>query len=260
MYNRYIDESKRHSNIPKALVWTTDHWKGTSSAPSFYLRGCIVLPDIILTGVTAKADNKSLNRLQVLHHEYTHFLHCVYTENKNNFWDNVVVSEIGCTIANVTVDLINNLFNTNLSTRYEKFYDFENPYVYFAENYAEWYSSVGCYNKGIIGKYLKSYLGDGLRNSNHKNFNNQNIFIEIVKFLNLVDGIENVDDKNNKKVSTTNADNIVNIVDKYDVTTFNEFYCALVKEYPNLKNETNKTFQTFYNTKGSKDGNVIVYQ
>ncbi len=260
MYSRYIDESKRHSNIPTAIVWTTELGKGTSSAPSFYLRNCIVLPDIILTGVTAKADALSLTRLRVLHHEYTHFLHCVYTENKNNFWDNVVLSEMGCTIANVSVDFINKLFNTDYSTGYETFYNFENPYVYFAENYAEWYSSVGCYSKGVIGKIKDSDYGDGLQSSSYSNFYNQTIFVKIVRLLNYVDSIKNADTENNKKDSTTNADNIVNIVDKYDVTTFNEFYCALVEEYPNLKDEINQTFQTSYRTKGSNDGNVIVYQ
>ena len=60
MYSRYNDESKRHSNIPQAVVWTTELGNGTSSAPTFHYRGANLLPDIILTGVTASSEKNML--------------------------------------------------------------------------------------------------------------------------------------------------------------------------------------------------------
>lgn len=249
MLSRYNDESKRHSKIPQAVVWTTEFGKGTSSAPSFHVRGSIILPDIILTGVTANENDKAMDKLNTLHHEYTHFLQCVYAENKNNFWDNVVLSEIGCTIATATVDLINKIFNSNLSTGYTSSYNFENPYVCFAENYAEWYSLVGCYSKGVIGKSLYSGYGTGTFVTTDTTFDNQLIFARIVTLL------------NNNGYSNS-ADIIVSIVDQYNVTTFNEFYEALIKDYPNLKTKINEKFQNdeIYKVCGNKIGNVIIYQ
>lgn len=265
MLSRYKDESTRHSNIPQAVVWTTEFGDGTSSAPSFHLRGVSLLPDIILTGVTAKKDKRAENKLRILHHEYTHFLHCVYAENKNCFWDDVVFSEIGCTIATATVDFINNKFGSNISTGYDGMYNFENPYVYFAENYAEWYSLVGFYGKGIIGKdisekensenskkdsneeSIEQYLGTGIYISGDSDFYNQDIFAALVVLF-------------NSNGYTDFADIIVNIVDQYDVTTFNELYSSLIRQYPSLRTEINNTFKNYYIEKGNKDGNVIIYQ
>lgn len=247
MLSRYKDESKRHSNIPQAVVWTTEFGNGTSSAPAFHVRGLSILPDIILTGVTADANEGAKNKLNILHHEYTHFLHCVYAENKNNFWDNIVLSEMGCTIATATVDLINDIFNSNISTGYIGSYNFDNPYVYFAENYAEWYSLVGFYGKGIIGKTLDSTKGSGIFYIMGTPFDNQKIFTQLVTLLNS-NGYSN------------SADIIVNIIDKDNVTTFNELYSSLIKQYPSLKNKINNTFKGYYVQKGSKNGNVIIYQ
>ncbi|MBR5401924.1 MAG: hypothetical protein IK102_08945 [Treponema sp.] len=99
---RYNDESSRHSGIPKAYVWTTEFGNGTSSAPCFRRIGSATLPDIILTGL----NSLEIQDLETLHHEYTHFLHCVYTENKNNFWNSIVESEIRCTLYTKLSDFI----------------------------------------------------------------------------------------------------------------------------------------------------------
>ncbi len=246
MLSRYKDESTRHSNIPQAVVWTTEFGDGTSSAPSFHLRGVSLLPDIILTGVTVDKNEEKCVKLELLHHEYTHFLHCVYAENKNDFWGDVVLSEIGCTIASATIDSI-------ISTGYEGSYNFYNPYVYFAENYAEWYSLVGCYGKGIIGKDISKNkidlkdIGMGIYISGDSDFYNQDIFAALVVLF-------------NSNGYTDFADIIVNIVDQYDVTTFNELYSSLIRQYPSLKTEINNTFKNYYIEKGNKDGNVIIYQ
>ena len=45
----------------------------------------------------------------------------------------------------------------------------------------------------------------------------------------------------------------------YDVTTFAEFYDALIKKYPSKKSYIQSVFKTYYNQHGSKDGNVINY-
>lgn len=241
MYSRYKNEAERHSNIPKAIVWTTELGNGTSSSPAFHYRGASLLPDIILTGVTADSKNNAKSKLLTLHHEYTHFLHCTYTKNKNNFWDNVVLSEIGCTIANATVEWINEWFNQNLNTGFVNFYNFKNPYVYFAENYAEWYSLVGFYGKGVVGKNNNPKYASGLHTSTHPDFYNQRIFAELVKIIGSVD-------------------EFVNVIDNYDVTTFNELYKALITEYPLLKTKINNAFQSYYIQEGSKTGNLIDFQ
>lgn len=244
MLSRYNDEAKRHGKIPQAYVWTTEFGDGTSSAPSFRVMGSSLLPDIILTGVSSKSGSQYLGTIQTLHHEYTHFLHCVYAANKNNFWDNVVLSEIGCTIANATVGLINKIFGSNFKTGYAGSYNFDNPYVYFAENYAEWYSYVGCYGKGPVGKKASPNKGYGTYFNRDIVFTNQEIFINLVQLLNMYG-------------NANSADIIVSLVDKYDITTFNELYTALIKEFPNLKTQINETFRQHYKPYGSKPGNVV---
>ncbi len=241
MYSRYKNESERHSDIPQAVVWTTELGTGTSSAPTFHYRGLDLLPDIILTGVTSSSSNYANTKLKILHHEYTHFLHCVYTNNKNNFWENIVFSEIGCTISNVTVQWINEWFNQNLDTGFVGSYNFNNPYVYFAENYAEWYSLVGLYGKGMIEYSSDSDKGSGLKVTNRSAFYNQQIFAELVAIIGSVD-------------------TFVNCIDNYDVTTFDELYKALITEYPDLKTEINDAFHNNYKQEGTKIGNVIDYQ
>ena len=244
MLSRYDDESKRHPNIPQAVVWTTEFGNGTSSAPSFHVRGLTILPDIILTGVTADINKSAKEKLRIMHHEYTHFLHCFYAENKDYFWDDVVLSEIGCTIANATVDLINLIFNSDFSTGYTGSYNFENPHVYFAENYAEWYSLVGCYGKGILFKDIEKGSGEIIGST--KIFKNQNIFSVIIKLLKNC-GYEN------------SSDIIVSIIDKYNVTTFKELYMSLIKEFPSLKTEIDKAFIDNYNSpNGTKDGYRLI--
>ena len=242
MYARYQDESKRHSNIPQAVVWTTELGNGTSSSPAFHYLGAKSLPDVILTGVTAKAEKNALGKLETLHHEYTHFMHCVYTNNSRNFWDNVILSEIGCTIANATVDVINKIFDTSLETGFIYSYNFENPYVYFTENYAEWYSYVGCYGKGLVGSIIDPTKAAGLKITSDSNiFDNQAIFKSIVKLIG-------------------SADNLVEIIDRYDVITYNDLYKALVDDYPWLKTKINEAFKNNYKQKGTRTGNVIEYK
>lgn len=241
MYSRYLDESMRHSDIPQAYVWVTGSGNGTSSSPSFHQLGNLFLPDIILTGISADSNNLAIEKLQVLHHEYTHFLHCVYAENKDGFWGKIVISEIGCTLINASVDFYNKLLETNFKTNFVSFYDFENPYVYFAENYAEWYSLVGCYNKGKIGKVNEGYKGTGLHKTYSDTFTNQKIFVEIVKNI-------------------ISADELVNIIDKNNVTTYNDLYFALVTDYSDLKEKINSLFKSHYIQKGTKEGNVINYK
>ena len=239
---RYKDESIRHNGIPKALIWTTQLGSGTSSAPAFNLRGLHLLPDLVLTDVSSKADKNALYRLETLHHEYTHFLHVSYNSNRNQFWNNVVLSEIGSAISNATIDTINALFHSQLEKKYKFFYDFTNPYVCFAENYAEWYSYVGCYSKGLIGKKFDENKGTGKYVQDDKLFTNQKIFANLVQTV------------------CPNADDIVGIIDKYDVITFNELYAALVKEYPAKKTQINEFFKNSYRVYGNRDGNVINYQ
>ncbi len=166
-------------------------------------------------------------------------MHCVYTNNSRNFWDNVILSEIGCAIATATVDFINEKFNTTLDTGYVEFYNFENPYVYFTENFAEWYSLVGCYGRGLVGSVSSPKIGNGLTKSNDtKTFDNQAIFKSIVKLIG-------------------SADNLVEIIDRYDVITYNDLYTALVDDYPWLKTKINEAFKNNYKQKGTRTGNVV---
>ena len=154
------------------------------------------------------------------------------------------MSEIGCTIANATVDLINLIFNSDFSTGYTGSYNFENPHVYFAENYAEWYSLVGCYGKGILFKDIEKGSGEIIGST--KIFKNQNIFSVIIKLLKNC-GYEN------------SSDIIVSIIDKYNVTTFKELYMSLIKEFPSLKTEIDKAFIDNYNSpNGTKDGYRLI--
>lgn len=247
---RYNDESKRHSPIPQAVIWTTELGKGACSSPAFYVRGYEDYPDIVLTNVTGSLYYNGL--LETLHHEYTHFLHYNYVSNSSNsnFWSEVVKSEIGSTLTSkienpeLIIKILNSLLGTN--TQVGNSYDFNNPYVYFAENYAEWYSFVGCYGKGAVGKTIKSDNGNGHIYESGEYFNNMLIFALIVNIF-------------DEYGFTNSTDEIVNIIDKYDVTTYNEFYSALIKEYPMLKNKINTAFKSYIQY-GNSQGNVIIYQ
>lgn len=242
MYSRYNDESKRHSNIPQAVVWTTELGNGTSSAPTFHYRGANLLPDIILTGVTASSEKYAIGKLQTLHHEYTHFLHCVYTKNKNNFWDNVVESEF-----NMTIESIKNMI-LSLDFDFSKvnIYDFSNPYVNFTENLAEWYSLVGCYKKGMVGTKLYPEYGNGTSCSDSV-FKNQVLFNYIVMSL-----------TNDKKYSEF-SDEIITLIDKDNITTFDELYASLIRQYPSKKTIIRFIFENNYIVYGGQAGNIINY-
>lgn len=126
-------------------------------------------------------------------------------------------------VAICTVDCINKLFNSDFDTGFVYFYNFENPYVYFAENYAEWYSLVGLYGKGQLGKKNFPVKEYGTLITESKVFYNQKIFTYIVDIIG-------------------SADKVVSIIDDYNVNTFNSFYTALVTEYPDLKSDINNAF------------------
>lgn len=246
LLKRYDDELTRHTNIPKAIVWSTELGDGVSSAPCFRYLGFEKLPDIILTGLSAD----SINSLQTLHHEYTHFLHCVYTKNKNTFWDKVVLSEIGCTIATAALNVLDYFFEDDLNSPYVAgTYNFENPYVCFAENLAGWYSFVGCYGQGDVGKMQEDYYGYG-HYSNTEIYDNSDVFAKLIsKFY------SNATTTQKQKL----AFEFINLIDLYDITTFAEFYDVLIKKYPSKKSYIQSVFKTYYKQYGSKDGNVINY-
>ena len=247
---RYEDEKTRHSRIPKAYVWTTEIGGKAASAPCFRQLGSDSLPDIILTGLSSINEKK----MKTLHHEYTHFLHCVYTNNKNKFWNEVVSSEINCTIyteASKFVKSINKLIDMGEDVYGS--YDFANPYVNFTENLAEWYSWVGCYGKGVL-KDLKPELGLGNK-SDDENYLNSKVFEKLVYLL-----YNNYANDNTENEYQQCAISFITIIDKYDVTTFNEFYLALVKEFPNKKDLIQTVFnptEGFYIQYGNRKGNVI---
>ncbi len=263
---RYDDESLRHSGIPQAIIWTQKKWKieelladqfdfefnHLSSAPCFHYRGKKNLPDIIMTGVQAK----SIGTLKTFHHEYTHFLHCVYTENKNDFWDNIIYSEVGCTIADATVEFIDLFFEGDaFSTGYaDGLYNFKNPYVCFAENLAEWYSYVGCYGQGDVGKKMNITYGNGDTPAS-KIYDNTELFTSLVINLFNYYGV-GIDDSEKKQ---SIAAKFLQLIDEKNIITFAEFYEELIKKYPNQRNLIQATFKSKYKQYGSKVGNIINY-
>lgn len=223
LLTRYNEETKTHGRIPQARVWTTQAGNGISSAPCFqYLLG-IKLPDIFLSNCS----RASYNNLCTLHHEYTHYLHNVYCENKNNFWNSVIFSEIGSTLSNISVDLVNAIFsNADFEKKYPTGYDFSNKYVCFTENLAEWYSYHGL-SKGPFGK--KANLGLTARD-----INRLNIYVNQGVFKNLI--YQNI----------CSATDIILLIDKYDITTFNDFYKILLRIYPTRKTTIVNTFKSYY--------------
>ncbi len=255
---RYKDEITRHSFIPQAEIWTTELGSGTSSAPCFNLIGVELLPDMIITNLSVK----NTDALEILHHEYTHFLHCVYANNKNLFWNNVVASEIGIEIGSIistslihTFTMIENHF---LSEKDEieyingvTCYDFENPYICFAENLADWYSLVGFYGISNVGKEEKPNMGYGNKYNEDVVYDNEYLFVELILKINKYPS-----DIENQKL----AFKFLEIVDDYNVTTFDEFYQALIKEFPDKIADINSVFNTYYNQYGTKKGNVILYK
>ena len=244
LLRRSEDEKTRHSNVPKATVWTTPLGKGVSSAPCFGYLSFNFLPDILLTGVTAQ----NMRTLETLHHEYTHFLHCAYANNKDNFWLNIVASEIGCTIETAATEFLK-LFNSNIeSTSYVGgIYDFTNPYVCFAENLAEWYSYVGCYGQGTVGRINENYKGYGTT-YHLEGYDNMRIFSKLIQNF-----------FSNELSCQQKAFEFITLVDKYNITTFSDFYTVLLQEYPTKKSMIQSVFKTYYNQHGFSSGNVIKY-
>lgn len=248
---RYCDEKKRHSSIPKSIIWTTKDGNGVSSAPCFNYLGAKLMPDIVLTQISAD----SITTLETFHHEYTHFLHCVYTKNKDYFWDNIFLSETGCTIASKVVDFIDLFFIDDLSTSYvNETYNFKNPYVCFAENLADWYSYVGCYGQGDAGKKINNGYGFGNTFSN-ATYDNEELFAQLVSNL-----YSNCTSKKtiNEKMRYI-ADELFEIIDNKDITTFSDFYTAVIEYYPNNKLTIDNIFKNYYKQHGTRPGNVINY-
>lgn len=131
---------------------------------------------------------------------------------------------------------------------------FTNPYVNFAENLAEWYSYVGCYGKGVLSK-TKYQKGYGYIFDNQIYINSK-LFSELVSLLyNDFNGAST-----NSKYQLC-ATSFITIIDKYDVTTFNDFYSALIKEFPSKNVMIQTIFETpsIYTVYGDKMGNVINY-
>ena len=241
LLRRYEDEKTRHGNIPKAKIWITKKGDGTSSAPCFNYLGANLLPDILLTGISAQ----SMRTLETLHHEYTHYLHCVYAENNNLFWNDVVLSEIGCTVASATIESID--FETPFVAGT---YNFNNPHVCFAENLAEWYSYVGCYGQGAVGKVKKISYGYGTTTYLGGYYDNIFLFSELISNFDT-----NYSNNQKQQLSFT----LINLIDEYNITTFADFYDVLIKEYPSKKTVIQSVFKTYYNQHGTREGNVIKY-
>ena len=207
LLTRYENEKAIHSGveIPRAIVWTTQAGKGTASAPCFKLRNEKSAPDIFFSG----CNNNSTGFIKVIHHEYTHYLHVVYTDNKNDFWSKVVNSEVGSSVKSKLADYLGKIVNE------VPYYDFSNPYVCFTENLAEWYSYEGL----MRGPYRKvpasKYSG---------------IYEKVFLFEQL------------KSKANITTDDIMKVVDYYNVTTFTEFYYALINRYPAKSNEIKNCF------------------
>lgn len=219
---RYEKEKSKGKTVRQARVWTTQLGKGTSSAPCFGYLNNNSLVDIFLTNCDAYADKREY--LKIVHHEYTHYLHCYYAGNKNKFYNEVISSEINSSITYFIDKIIN-------STSSLPFYDFSNQYVLFTENLAEWYSYVGL-KDGAYGENLLPYLQTRI-----DVYDCKFCFYYLVK-----NGI-------------VTSEEIINIIDTYNITTFQEFYDSLIKAYPSKKNKIIKIFKTYY----VAHGNEIIY-
>ena len=208
----------KNYTLPKAIVWTLENGnEKTASAPCFNKLGAKDLPDIIFTGVK----DFNLKSLKALHHEYSHYVHFNYTGNADNFWNNVVFSEICSTVAIGALDLVYKVLDILNDPIY---YDFENQYVCFAENFAEWYSEEG-YKKGCYGTKTNTSFGYYLLYDNVKVFNN------------LI----------NEQIIT--ADEIVRLIYDSKINTFAKFYEALINRKYKV-NAVTKIFKDYYEPHG----------
>ncbi|MBQ8681196.1 MAG: hypothetical protein IJ530_15800 [Treponema sp.] len=214
LFTRYENEKKLHSvNIPKAIVWTTQAGNGTSSAPCFKLRKENSAPDIFISG----CKDNTYKLIQIIHHEYMHYLHVIYTGNKNNFWDNVVNSEINSSIRAKLSQFIG---------KFQPYYDFSNQYVCFTENLAEWYNYEGLKNGPCaVEPPISKRYGSSYRN---------------VSLFNYI--------KDSVKISSSD---IIKLIDDYDIVTFQEFYNALIRKYPSKKSVIQSCFRDKYVSYGN---------
>ena len=225
LLERKNDSLNKGKNIPQAKIWTTIAGKGTSSSPCFNytnFKSVIKLPDIILTDCNAYTHSN----IKVLHHEYTHYLHNVYAENKGDFWTSVVNSE---TIQRIP-DCLMGLFPGFEKKETDYYYDFSNAYVDFTECLAEWYSNVALARGMFEGKH-GSVEGDEYNSSRFPNSELLSSLISNIRY-----------DLNTEE----KPDYIMNLVDTYDIRTFQELYDALVTEEPEMKDIIMNTFQNFY--------------
>lgn len=220
--SRFNNEHLRGNKIKKAKIWTKKD--GTvSSAPCFNYLVNSDFPDIYLSGVADYLTSPS--NLRILHHEYTHYVHCLGTGNKDNFYDDVIFSEIGSHIASVSAKIINNLFETSLKTVP---YDFTNKHVLFTENLAEWYSLVG-FEKGPYVSYdtnNKKQNGSSVVESSR--FDCQKVFSSLVS----------------SKVLS--AEDIMLLVLTEKITDFQNFYDALCRNYPECVENVKNCFERYY--------------
>lgn len=218
---RYEQEKKRGNSLKRAIVWTTQLGNGTSSAPCFDYLGNENMVDIFLTGCKNYASNAGF--LKVVHHEYTHYMHCLSTKNKNGFYNNVIESEIKSSVKSTIINFVNKILETNFKA---EFYDFSNKYVLFTENLSEWYSLVG-FENGAYGEAAKvtKYYGEKIGSST---YDCQNVFAKLVE----------------KKVLT--AEDIIKIICSDKTITFQEFYDSTVKYYPYRKKDIENVFKDYY--------------
>lgn len=225
--HRYKQELDRGNTLKKARIWTTELGNGTSSAPCFTYLEKSINPDIFLTECNKYAANEKY--LKILHHEYTHYVHCLGTENKSKFYNDVIKSEINSSINYTITEFINKFLENKIDVN---FYDFSNAHVLFTENLAEWYSLVG-YENGAYGECEKVFKNNGTAYT-LGDYDCQQVFTNLVL---------------NKILS---ANDIIDVIITDDVINFQEFYNSLIKRYSNKQNKIQTIFENSYVAHGNE--------
>ncbi len=250
LLTRYKYEKENHQNayIPKVSVWTTPLLDGTCSAPCLNILCDNRLPDIFISGCK-EFNEKNINTIQ---HEYTHFIHFIYANDKNDFWEKIVLSEFHSTLNAIQSDI--NYFLKNFTTK-QSIYDFTNKYVCFAENLAEWYSYVGKANSAY-GKKTRKDSGNQYNYTSDNEIRGLELGIKTYEntkvFKKLMETEICTRIYNNNKINLLTPVKLMQLVEKYDIITFQELYDALVKEYPSYKKEIQNCFsQANYTSYGN---------
>lgn len=225
--HRYKQELGRGNILKKARIWTTELGNGTSSAPCFAYLEKSANPDIFLTGCNKYASNEGY--LRIVHHEYTHYVHFLGTENKSKFYNDVIKSEINSSINYTITEFINKFLENKIDA---DFYDFSNAHVLFTENLAEWYSLVG-YENGAYGECVKVPKNNGTI-CGDETYDCQRIFSYLVK------------------TKILSANDIIDVIITDDVITFQEFYDSLIKKYPTKKSRIQNIFKNYYVAHGNE--------